>query len=698
MKQNYTTIKQTLTGALTGSKALILGLALVCGKMHAQQVTYSFTTGGNTGMNGPSQAQINAAYLGTTLQGSVNVSGGIQSFTIPATGPYRIIAAGAGGGDANQYGGRGRIVQGDIILTQGTVIQVLVGQKGGNNDISSGGGGGSYVVDNLNSPIIIGGGGGGYLDPNGVNGPEPDSDANYTTGGQNSNDGTGFGGTNGSGGTGTNDGWGGGGGGMTSDGTDASYCSPTGGKCFVNGGQGGNTCNDVVGGFGGGGGTHGNSGGGGGGGGYSGGGGSSQNQNNAVGGGGGSYQSNSMTNLVDGGLNTGDGYVTIMKLYGVAVSQSVAISCFGQSVAILTGSVGGGVPPYTYTWMPVGGNTSVAVNLPAGVYTIAVTDASNAVTQTAYTVTQPGLLSGTVSNVNNATCYQGINGSAHLGVTGGVLPYQYAWIPNGGTAPTAFGLSAGVYTVYVQDANGCQTTNTVAISQGSLSLVASSSSPSVCQGSSVTLFGNGVSTYTWTGGVTNGTPFTPSVTTTYTVAGTNTVNGCTNTVAITVSVVPSPVVEISGATTVCPGQMLTLFGSGANSYTWMPGGATGFAANFNPQNTTTYSLTGSTSGCPSANTATATITVLTCVGIEEFANALGSISVYPNPTTGEFTVESGSSFAKTIEVMDVTGRSVLVENSSDAKVSLNISALNSGVYILRIKSESAQKVLKLVKD
>ena len=62
--------------------------------------TYSFTTAGATFSAGPTQAQINAAYLATNLNGSVTVTGGIQSFTVPTTGVYQIAAAGAGGAPA----------------------------------------------------------------------------------------------------------------------------------------------------------------------------------------------------------------------------------------------------------------------------------------------------------------------------------------------------------------------------------------------------------------------------------------------------------------------------------------------------------------------------------------------------------------------------------------------------------------------
>ena len=52
---------------------------------------------------------------------------------------------------------------GTFDLLQGEIIQILVGQEGGNrhNGMSSGGGGGTFVVRGSNTSLIVAGGGGG---------------------------------------------------------------------------------------------------------------------------------------------------------------------------------------------------------------------------------------------------------------------------------------------------------------------------------------------------------------------------------------------------------------------------------------------------------------------------------------------------------------------------------------------------------
>jgi len=70
-------------------------------------------------------------------------------------------------------------------------------------------------------------------------------------------------------------------------------------------------------------------------------------------------------------------------------------------------------------------------------------------------------------------------------------------------------------------------------------IIANASASIVCAGTSVILTGSGASTYSWTGGVTDGLSFIPSSTLTYTVTGT-TLGGCTNTATKTITVNPLP--------------------------------------------------------------------------------------------------------------------------------------------------------------
>ncbi|MEZ5045592.1 MAG: hypothetical protein R2831_01225 [Chitinophagaceae bacterium] len=117
---------------------------------------------------------------------------------------------------------------------------------------------------------------------------------------------------------------------------------------------------------------------------------------------------------------------------------------------------------------------------------------------------------------------------------------SYVWNPGaiGGNNVVVAPSSATTYTVIGLDGNGCTKTNTVAIAVNPKPTVSiTSSANSVCNGSSVSLTGNGASTYVWNPGGLTGTTVSPTVNgnTTYTVTGTSAL-GCTNTATKTITV------------------------------------------------------------------------------------------------------------------------------------------------------------------
>ena len=299
---------------------------------------YVFINCGATGRTGPTQSDVDSAYSGTNLEGDVTINTqGIQEWTVPETGTYRITAGGAEGGtqtyDGGYDGGRGAIICGDFSLNSGETIHILVGQKGEDTRLSvdnaaPGGGGGTFVYKDSSDtyPLIAAGGGGSGARCISAG----TQDASFGTSGYRSGS-CDNGGSNGNGGISNEGGssyWAGGGTGWLTDGTGGN--NPTnydynpggqgaeGGRAPRNGGYGGVRHNDGSdeggdGGFGGGGGGGSDNMGGGGGGGYSGGGGARYDEcGNEPGGGGGSY--NSGSNPQNIGYNTGPGYVTITFL------------------------------------------------------------------------------------------------------------------------------------------------------------------------------------------------------------------------------------------------------------------------------------------------------------------------------------------------------------------------------------------------
>ena len=248
--------------------------------------TYTFTNCGVEGYLGPTQNDVDIEYAGTNLENAVTSNLGIQTWTVPVSGTYRIEgwgAAGVGSPSNNnnlQIVSYGAKMSGLFELTAGEEIQILVGQIGvsGNLDYHGAGGGGSFVTrspHNTNESILlIAGGGGGNTDYGIVAGAHANVES-YGT--ESETDHPGGSNGNGSPAPSSSTSCAGQGAGFFSDG-GVTYCGDVNvnevARAYINGGQGGEGASERTpwGGFGGGGGSgHGGAGGGGG---YSGGGGS----------------------------------------------------------------------------------------------------------------------------------------------------------------------------------------------------------------------------------------------------------------------------------------------------------------------------------------------------------------------------------------------------------------------------------------
>lgn len=136
--------------------------------------------------------------------------------------------------------------------------------------------------------------------------------------------------------------------------------------------------------------------------------------------------------------------------------------CFGSSSGSIAIVMGNGLAPYDYAWSN-GGTSATLQNLPAGTYSLTVTDA-NFCTGTIDTVlVDPPLLTVSADSIN-ISCFGENDGVATATVNGGTPPYTYSW----NTAPfqttaTINALPPRTYAVIVTDNNGCVATNATTV-------------------------------------------------------------------------------------------------------------------------------------------------------------------------------------------------------------------------------------------
>ena len=181
----------------------------------------------------------------------------------------------------------------------------------------------------------------------------------------------------------------------------------------------------------------------------------------------------------------------------------------------------------------------------------------------------------------------------------------YNWDNNITNANTFTPISNTLYTVTGTDNNGCINTDQVNITVNSLPNVDAGADVSICNGDSVTLNGGGAFTYDWDNNITNATAFSPTVSKTYTLTGTD-ANGCISTDNILVTVNTLPTVNAGTDIAVCIGNSVSLNGSGASTYLWDNNIIN--ASAFSPTSTITYTVIGSdANGCINSDSLKVTV-------------------------------------------------------------------------------------------
>ena len=252
-------------------------------------------------------------------------------------------------------------------------------------------------------------------------------------------------------------------------------------------------------------------------------------------------------------------------------------------------TVNGGTGPYSYLWTPGGFNTAAVSGLPAGQYTVFVTDANGCQQTATTTVSNPSTPSVAIASQTNVSCNGANDGAASVSVSGGCGPYTYNWQPYGGTANSASSLGAGNFTVTVTDSNNCSQTQAVTITQPAPLNANISYSDATCGNN------NGVATANVTGGSagytfiwhpTGGNGQTASALSpgNYNVQITD-ASGCTVTTQVTIGNVPGPVLTVASVNNVsCSGlndgsaTVSATGGTGTISYTWQPAVSTSTTA------------------------------------------------------------------------------------------------------------------------
>lgn len=177
--------------------------------------------------------------------------------------------------------------------------------------------------------------------------------------------------------------------------------------------------------------------------------------------------------------------VGVVPAMSGTITQTSFINCFGQSTGALSLVVSGGNSPYTIAWSN-GATTQNISSLNSGNYSVVITDAKNCSASNNLLVTQPTVLSVSLTGSNynglGVSCATSSDGFINSTANGGTSPYTYSW-SNGASSKNISALPAGNYSVLVKDSKNCTVSQPLTITApAALSLGTFSQTNVTCNG------------------------------------------------------------------------------------------------------------------------------------------------------------------------------------------------------------------------
>jgi len=203
--------------------------------------------------------------------------------------------------------------------------------------------------------------------------------------------------------------------------------------------------------------------------------------------------SNGATTEDISGLTQGTYVVTVTDMNGCTITDTTQInlpptvqynkmlsdytgynaSCYGRADATININMTGGAAPFIFSWQGPSGYTSAdqyITGLPAGNYTLLITDVNACTATEVITVTQPGrmqmtvTLSSSLAGGYQISCAGDSTGSIELVPVNNVGTVRYLW-SDGSSAGNRYDLPAGDYGVIITDSNGCLADSSFTLTQ-----------------------------------------------------------------------------------------------------------------------------------------------------------------------------------------------------------------------------------------
>jgi hypothetical protein len=346
----------------------------------------------------------------------------------------------------------------------------------------------------------------------------------------------------------------------------------------------------------------------------------------------------------------------------------------------------------------------------------------NGVSSAGWTTGCPGCVLPPASIVANGPTTFCSPGAVQLNATAGV-GVSYQWKKNGtnisgATSATYLAAASGSYTVTVSNSCGPSLSSPVNVTVNPLpgAAITPIGPTTFCSGGSVQLSApaGANKSYQWKKNGNNipgaiQSSYTATTSGSYKVIVTNTITGCTkatsNATVVTVNALPNATITPGGPTTFCAGDSVILSGnSGTNlTYQWKRNNTTiagATARKYTAKIAGSYKVkVTNVNGCTKLSAAQTVSVPCRESEITPTANHF-DVQVYPNPSSGDFTIETFNTVSeKTIvEIYDAIGKNVLSGIYYDSFFNVPDASLVPGVYSAVITNGENRKMVKVIKS
>jgi len=149
--------------------------------------------------------------------------------------------------------------------------------------------------------------------------------------------------------------------------------------------------------------------------------------------------------------------------------STVDVLCNGEETGVIEVEASGGVPDYEYEILETGDDNDNGYfdDLPAGEYTIIVTDDVGEETEIEVEIFEPNPMMISTILQTMTSCFGGSDASFELNITGG-NPFGFEYLTSVDGSPLALesfydNLTGGIHTVLVEDEDGCQAETEITI-------------------------------------------------------------------------------------------------------------------------------------------------------------------------------------------------------------------------------------------